>query len=71
VLTLVKVNKVIELLSRGQPVYAIGVRELTYDVGRQHAQTWADLILVDFEHWAHKEWTSNAYGYNNIAFQLY
>ena len=47
---MVRVNKVIELISRGQPVYAIGVRELTYERGRQHAQTWADLILIDFEH---------------------
>jgi 4-hydroxy-2-oxoheptanedioate aldolase len=47
-----RINKVIELIEQGQPVYAIGARELSYEAGRDQANTWADLILVDFEHHA-------------------
>ena len=47
-----RINKTIELIEQGQPVYAIGARELTYEAGRDQASTWADLILVDFEHHA-------------------
>ena len=45
-----RINKCIELLEQGQPVYATHTPELTYDAGRDLAQTWADLIIIDFEH---------------------
>ena len=47
-----RINKVIELLEQGQPVFATSAPELTYDVGNAMARTWADLIMVEFEHHA-------------------
>ena len=47
-----RINKCIELLEQGQPAYATSILEPTYDAGRQHAQTWADMIVIDFEHHA-------------------
>ncbi len=44
------INKCIDLLKQGQPYYHHGTPELSYDAGRENAQTWADMILVDFEH---------------------
>src|SRR5260370_6407023 len=48
-----RVNKAIELLEAGQPIYyelrdAIGAGG--YDGGRAAAQTWADYITYDMEH---------------------
>ncbi len=45
-----RLNKCIELLEQGQPFYHHGVPELSYDAGVENAQTWADMILIDFEH---------------------
>ena len=45
-----RINKCIELLSQGQPVYATHPEELSYDAGRAAAKTWADMLLIDFEH---------------------
>ena len=47
-----RINKCIELLEQGQPVYVTGAAELTYEAGRDLAQTWADMVLIDFEHHA-------------------
>ena len=47
-----RINKVIALLEAGQPVYSTSAKELTYNTGKLMSQTWADLILVDFEHHA-------------------
>ncbi|MBM4435808.1 MAG: hypothetical protein FJ029_00950 [Actinobacteria bacterium] len=44
------VNRAIELLARGQPVYYTGVSELSYAAGRRLATTWADFLMVEFEH---------------------
>ena len=44
------INKCIDLLKQGQPFYATHTPELSYDAGVDMAQTWADMILVDFEH---------------------
>ena len=44
------INKCIDLLKEGQPFYATHTPELTYDAGVELAQTWADMILIDFEH---------------------
>ncbi len=43
-------NKCIDLLKQGQPYYHTPTPELSYDAGREMAQTWADMILIDFEH---------------------
>ena len=45
-----RINKCIELLEQGQPVYLTHAPELTYEAGREMSRTWADLILTDFEH---------------------
>tara|TARA_B000000460_G_scaffold157329_1_gene111351 strand:- start:1118 stop:1999 length:882 start_codon:yes stop_codon:yes gene_type:complete len=47
-----RINKVIALLEAGQPVYSTSAKELTYNTGKLMSQTWADLIVVDFEHHA-------------------
>ena len=49
--SLARINKAIELLEQGQEIFMMGTRELTYEAGRQMAQTWADMILIDFEHY--------------------
>lgn len=45
-----RINKAIELLEAGQPVYLTHAEELSYDCGKSMAKTWADVILFDFEH---------------------
>jgi len=45
-----RVNKAIELLEQGQPVYYTGIREVSFDEGVRAAQTWADYINVEMEH---------------------
>ena len=50
-----RINKAIELLALGQPVYYLhqpGGPELGYERGRALAKTWADAIFVDMEHGA-------------------
>lgn len=47
-----RINKVIELLDDGQPIYNTGVRELSYENGKAMAKTWADYIGVEMEHGA-------------------
>jgi 4-hydroxy-2-oxoheptanedioate aldolase len=47
------VNRAIELLEAGQPVYYTGSHsgtEGTFEAGKQDAQTWADYISYDMEH---------------------
>jgi 4-hydroxy-2-oxoheptanedioate aldolase len=48
-----RVNKAIELLAQGQPVYYTGGHEGTgggFEAGKKAAQTWADYIMYDMEH---------------------
>ncbi len=47
-----RINRCIELLEQGQPIYYTGTRELTYEAGKRMAKTWADYIAVDIEHGA-------------------
>ena len=44
-----RVNKAIELLEAGQPIYYTGAHG-GYEEGRKMAQTWADYINYDMEH---------------------
>ena len=45
-----RINRAIELLEQGQPVYYVGTSEVTYDAGREMPGTWADYINVSMEH---------------------
>jgi 4-hydroxy-2-oxoheptanedioate aldolase len=48
-----RINRAIELLELGQPIYYTGGHagaELTYEAGREMAKTWADYINVGMEH---------------------
>ena len=48
-----RINRAIELLENGQPVYYSGVHGgLTYENGTAHSDTWADYLMVEFEHGA-------------------
>ena len=48
-----RINRAIELLKAGQPVYYSGVHGgLTYENGTAHRDTWADYLMVEFEHGA-------------------
>jgi len=49
------INKCIELLDSGQPVFAYHPPRspvLSYESGRKHASFWADLLVVEFEHFS-------------------
>ena len=48
-----RINLAVELLEQDQPIYYVGGHTghvLTYEQGKQDAQTWADYINVGFEH---------------------
>lgn len=48
-----RINRAIELLAEGQPVYYTGGHEGTgggFAAGKKAAQTWADYIMYDMEH---------------------
>ena len=46
-----RINKAIELLEQGQPIYYAGKSERpSYESGRALAKTWADYISLDMEH---------------------
>ena len=45
-----RINKIIDLIKIGQPVYYISTSEFTYKNGKKLAKTWADFIRLDTEH---------------------
>lgn len=45
-----RINRCIELLEQGQPIFYTGTPELSYEAGVKMSKTWADFISVDFEH---------------------
>jgi 4-hydroxy-2-oxoheptanedioate aldolase len=45
-----RINRAIELLAAGQPIYCTTVEELGYERGMAEAKTWADYLTVDLEH---------------------
>ena len=48
-----RINRAIELLEAEQPIYYGGIHGgLTYENGADHSDTWADFLIVDFEHGA-------------------
>jgi 4-hydroxy-2-oxoheptanedioate aldolase len=50
-----RINRALELLEQGQPIYYTGGHtgaRLTYEAGREMAKTWADYINIGMEHGA-------------------
>lgn len=47
-----RINRAIELLEQGQPIYYTDAQEISYDAGREMAGTWADYIRIETEHQA-------------------
>jgi 4-hydroxy-2-oxoheptanedioate aldolase len=47
-----RINRAIDLLARGEVIYYTNPGELSEENGRRQAATWADILLVDFEHHA-------------------
>ena len=45
-----KVNRAIELLEQGQPIYYTGAGELSFEAGLEASATWADYLTVEMEH---------------------
>lgn len=45
-----RVNKAIELLEQGQPIYYSGASEHSFEGGVRDAQTWADYLVFEMEH---------------------
>ena len=45
-----RINRAIELLEQGQPIYYTDAREISYDAGKEMAATWADYIRIETEH---------------------
>ena len=45
-----RVNRAIELLEQGQPIYYSSPREVSYEGGVEAAQTWSDYLVVEMEH---------------------
>jgi 4-hydroxy-2-oxoheptanedioate aldolase len=48
--TMPRVNRAIELLAQGQPIYYESVKDRGYEGGRATARTWADYINYEMEH---------------------
>ena len=46
-----RINRCIELLEQGQPLYYTATGPLTYENGKEQAKTWADFLITDFEHY--------------------
>jgi 4-hydroxy-2-oxoheptanedioate aldolase len=45
-----RVNRAVELLAQGQPIYYTGTESLGFEGGREAAQSWADYITYEMEH---------------------
>ena len=45
-----RINRCIELLEQGEYLYYTGAGPLTYENGKNQAKTWADFLMVDYEH---------------------
>src|SRR5258708_33462508 len=47
-----RLNKPVQLLAQGQPIYYASIEDRSYEGGRAAAQTWSDYINIDLEHHA-------------------
>lgn len=45
-----RINKAVELLAQGQPIYYTGAEDRGHEGGRAAARTWADYITYEMEH---------------------
>lgn len=45
-----RVNKVIEILDQGQPVYCTHAQDISFEGGKEIAQTWADWVRIKMDH---------------------
>ena len=45
-----RINRCIDLLEAGHPIYYTEAGELSFDNGLEQSQTWADFLIADFEH---------------------
>jgi 4-hydroxy-2-oxoheptanedioate aldolase len=45
-----RVNRAVELLAQGQPIFYTGAESPGYEGGREAAQTWADYVNYEMEH---------------------
>jgi 4-hydroxy-2-oxoheptanedioate aldolase len=45
-----RVNRALDLLARGATIYYTEAGALSYEAGRRQATTWADVLMVEFEH---------------------
>ena len=45
-----KLHPSIDLFLQNKPVFVTSSGALTYENGRNQAQSWADCLMVDFEH---------------------
>ena len=45
-----RINRCIELFEQGEYLYYTGAGPLTYQNGKAQAKTWADFLMVDYEH---------------------
>ena len=45
-----RVNRAIELLEQGQPIYYGGVEDRSFEGGVRAADTWADYLTFEMEH---------------------
>jgi 4-hydroxy-2-oxoheptanedioate aldolase len=65
-----RINRAIELLESGQPIYYVGGHTghiLTYEQGQRDAKTWADYINVGMEHGAFDMSGLDAYMHGLVA----
>src|ERR1700694_5661274 len=52
-MTVRRVNKAVDMLAQGQPIYYTGAEDRSYEGGRAAAKTWADYITFEMEHGAY------------------
>lgn len=45
-----RINRCIDLLEQGEILYYTAAGELTYENGKEQSGTWADFLMIDFEH---------------------
>jgi len=45
-----RLNRAIELLQQDQPIYYASTHDLSFETGKEMANTWADFINIDMEH---------------------
>src|SRR5262252_9286283 len=45
-----RINKALQLLEQGQPIYYTGAESRSYEGGCAAAKTWADYINIEMEH---------------------